>query len=105
MTAVYQRADGVATAKIADLRLRVRAKHVPAVAPTGLWLDLVVTHPTVRGHIDSYFNSAQELKKDALLAATQKEELKAKRYATAFPALPAAAFKFFGFGLDVWSVG
>jgi hypothetical protein len=58
----------------------------------------VVTHPTVRGHIDSYFNSAQELKKDASLAATQKEELKAKQYTTAFPDMPAASF--FGFGLD-----
>jgi hypothetical protein len=34
MNAVYQRAAGVATAKIADLRARSKHWHVPAVAPT-----------------------------------------------------------------------
>jgi hypothetical protein len=62
-------------------------------------LDLVVTHPTVRGHVDSYyFNSAQQLKKDVSLAATHEEELTAKQYTTAFPDVLAAAF--FGFGLE-----
>jgi hypothetical protein len=42
MNAVYQRAAGVATAKVADLRVRGKHKHVPGVAPTDLWLDLVV---------------------------------------------------------------
>jgi hypothetical protein len=56
MNAGYQRAASVATATIADLR--VRRKHMPGVAPTDLRVDLVVPHATVRGHIDSSFNSA-----------------------------------------------
>jgi hypothetical protein len=55
MNAVYPRAAGVATAKIADLR--VRGQHVPGMAPTDLWLDLVVTHTTVRRHLNSNYKS------------------------------------------------
>jgi hypothetical protein len=61
----------------------VRTKQVPGGVPTDLWVDVVITHPTVGGHLNSYFTQpkgAGELKKDASLAATQKEELKAKQY-------------------------
>jgi hypothetical protein len=46
--------------------------------PTDVWVDLVITHPTVGGQLNSYFTQPQcagELKKDASLAATQYEEL------------------------------
>jgi hypothetical protein len=76
-------AAGVEKAKIADLRVRTTQ------APGGgvwadLWVDMVITHPTVGGHLISYFTMQQrsphgagDVKKSASLAATQKQELKA----------------------------
>jgi hypothetical protein len=64
----------VEKAKIADLC--VRSKQVPRGVPTNLWVDMVITHPTVGGHFNSYFTQPQgagDLKKDASLAATQKQ--------------------------------
>jgi hypothetical protein len=97
MNALFKRAAGVEKAKIADMR--VRTKQVPGGVPTDLWVDMVITHPTVGGHFNSYFTQPQgagELRKDASLAATQKEELKAKQYIKAFPSMQATLF--FGVG-------
>jgi hypothetical protein len=101
MNALFKRAAGVEKAKIADLH--VRTKQVPGGVPTDLWVDMGITHPTVGGHLNSCFTQPQgagELKKDASLAATQKEELKAEQYAKAFPSMQEALF--FGFGVDTY---
>jgi hypothetical protein len=64
---------------------------------------MVITHPTGGRHLNNYFTQPQgagELKKAASLAATQREELKAKQYIKAFPSMQATSF--FGFGLDTY---
>jgi hypothetical protein len=53
MNALFKRAAGVEKAKIADLR--VRTKQLPSGVPTDLWVDMVITHPTVGRHLNSYF--------------------------------------------------